>query len=102
MRKSFVTGLAGITLHPVAGAHGELTAILMICAYHQARGDRRRIMLVPDSAHGTNPASAAYAGYEVVTLRSNDRGCVDLSELDRLMTAEVAGVMLTPVLPGTL
>ncbi len=95
-----ITGLQAVTLHPVAGAHGELTAILMICAYHQSNGSARKVMLVPDSAHGTNPASAAYAGYEVVTLRSNERGCVDLQELDRLMTDMVAGVMLT--IPNTL
>lgn len=95
-----ITGMEAITLNPVAGAHGELTAVLMIRAYHSRQGNPRKIMLVPDSAHGTNPASAAICGYEVVALRSNDRGCVDLEELDRLMTEEVAGLMLT--IPNTL
>lgn len=95
-----ITGLEAVSLHPVAGAHGELTAVLMIRAYQTHAGNPRKIMLIPDSAHGTNPASAAYCGYEVVTLHSNDRGCVDLADLNRLMTEEVAGVMLT--LPNTL
>jgi len=95
-----ITGLDAVTLNPVAGAHGELTAILMIRAYHASLGRPRKTMLVPDSAHGTNPASAALCGYEVVTLRSNARGCVDLDELNRLMSEEVAGVMLT--IPNTL
>jgi len=95
-----ISGMAGITLQPAAGAHGELTGMLMVRAYHAARGHQRRLVLVPDSAHGTNPATAAMCGYEVATLRSNGRGGVDLDELRRLMTDEVAALMLT--IPNTL
>ncbi len=96
-----LTGLPGVSLQPIAGAHGELTGMLMIRAYHAHRGDDgRRIVLVPDSAHGTNPATAAMCGYEVATVRSDSRGNMDVREVDRLMDETVAGLMLTN--PNTL
>lgn len=95
-----ISGLAGITLQPAAGAHGELTGMLMVRAYHEAQGRQRRLVLVPDSAHGTNPATAAMCGYQVASLRSNGRGGVDLAKLRDLMTDEVAALMLT--IPNTL
>lgn len=96
-----ITGLTGVSLQPVAGAHGELTGMLIIRAYHVERGDvSRNVVLVPDSAHGTNPASAAMCGYKVVTVRSDDRGNIDVEELDRVADESVAGLMLTN--PNTL
>ncbi len=95
-----ITGMAGATLQPAAGAHGELTGILMIRKALERRGDARDVVLVPDSAHGTNPATAAFAGYEAVEIPSNDRGTVDMAALDELMTDRVAAVMLT--VPNTL
>jgi glycine dehydrogenase subunit 2 len=96
-----ITGLPAVSLQPVAGAHGELTGMLIIRACHLARGEGARTMvLVPDSAHGTNPASAAMCGYTVATVPSDQRGNIDVSELDRLMDHSVAGLMLTN--PNTL
>ncbi len=96
-----ITGLPGVSLQPIAGAHGELTGMLILRAYHLHRGDEeRRIVLVPDSAHGTNPATAAMCGYEVITVRSDERGNIDVDELDRMMDERVAGLMLTN--PNTL
>lgn len=95
-----ITGMDAITLQPAAGAQGEMTGILMIRALLAARGEARRKVLIPDSAHGTNPATAAIAGYEVQNLRSNSQGTVDLADLDRVMTDEVAALMLTN--PNTL
>ncbi len=95
-----ITGMAGVTLQPAAGAHGELTGILMIRKALEARGESRRIVLAPDSAHGTNPATAAFAGYDAVEIPSADDGTVDMEALDRLMTDQVAAVMLT--VPNTL
>ncbi|MEX2299426.1 MAG: aminomethyl-transferring glycine dehydrogenase subunit GcvPB, partial [Bryobacterales bacterium] len=95
-----ITGMDAVTVQPAAGAHGELTGILMIRAYHDARGDSRRKVLVPDSAHGTNPATATIAGYEVEEIRSNERGMVDLGQLDRHVDDNVAALMLTN--PNTL
>jgi len=89
-----------VTLQPAAGAQGELTGILMIRACLSERGNPRKYILIPDSAHGTNPASATISGYEVRNVKSDARGCVDLAELDRAMTDEVAGLMLTN--PNTL
>src|SRR5205814_3719123 len=76
-----ITGMDAVTLQPAAGAHGELTGILMIRAYHESKGNPRRKILIPDSAHGTNPASAAVSGYVVESIPSNKRGTVDLDEL---------------------
>jgi len=95
-----ITGLAGVTLQPAAGAHGELTGMLMIRRALEARGDARRVVLVPDSAHGTNPATAAFAGYEALELPSAADGTVDLAALERAMDASVAALMLT--VPNTL
>lgn len=96
-----ITGLAAVSLQPAAGAHGELTGILMIRAYHLDRGEpQRRKILIPDSAHGTNPASAAMAGFDVVTIRSNSAGRIDLAELESHLGEDVAALMLTN--PNTL
>ncbi|MEG0741381.1 MAG: aminomethyl-transferring glycine dehydrogenase subunit GcvPB [Clostridia bacterium] len=96
-----VTGMDAFTLQPAAGAHGEFAGMLCIKAYHEARGDTKRTkILVPDSAHGTNPASAAMAGYEVVSVQSREDGCVDLEHLASLLSDEIAGIMLTN--PNTL
>jgi len=95
-----ITGMDAISLQPAAGAQGELTGLLMIRACLRERGDARRYILIPDSAHGTNPASVTISGYETLHLKSDSRGCVDPAELNRLMTSEVAGLMLTN--PNTL
>jgi len=95
-----ITGMDAITLQPAAGAQGELTGILLVRSALAARGDRRRKVLIPDSAHGTNPATAAIAGYQVENLKSNPDGTVDMSSLDRQMTGDVAALMLTN--PNTL
>jgi len=95
-----ITGMDAVTLQPAAGAQGELTGILMIRACLSERGNPRQYILIPDSAHGTNPASATISGYEVRNVKSNARGCVDLAELDRAMTDKAAGLMLTN--PNTL
>jgi glycine dehydrogenase subunit 2 len=95
-----ITGMDAVSLQPAAGAQGELTGILMIRACLAARGNPRKYILIPDSAHGTNPASVRISGYDVRNIKSNAQGCVDLAELDRAMTEDVAGLMLTN--PNTL
>ncbi len=90
-----ITGMDAYTLAPAAGAHGELTGVLIIRKYFEDRGERRSKMLVPDSAHGTNPASSAMAGYRIVELKSNPEGTVDLEELEKAMDSQTAGLMLT-------
>ncbi|MGI6367116.1 MAG: aminomethyl-transferring glycine dehydrogenase subunit GcvPB [Anaerolineae bacterium] len=96
-----IGGFAGSSLQPAAGAQGELTGILMIRAWHRARGDtRRQVILVPDSAHGTNPASTSMAGLRAVEIRSDDRGNVDLEALAPHLNDQLAGIMLTN--PNTL
>ena len=90
-----ITGMDAFTLQPAAGAHGELTGLLLIRAYHTARGNPRRKVIVPDSAHGTNPSSAHLAGYHVVTVPSNNRGEVDIEKFRAVLDDEVAAVMLT-------
>ncbi len=90
-----ITGMDAITLQPAAGAHGEFTGILMVRAYHESRGNARRKIIVPDSAHGTNPATAAVVGYEVANLKSNAQGMVDLAELERMVDEDTAALMLT-------
>ena len=95
-----ITGMDRVTLQPAAGAQAELTALLIIRAYLADRGRTRKTILVPDSAHGTNPASATLAGYQIQKLKSNRRGCIDLEELSRVVTEDVAGLMLTN--PNTL
>jgi glycine dehydrogenase subunit 2 len=95
-----ITGMDAITLQPAAGAHGELTGLLMVRAYHQAKGNPRKKVLIPDSAHGTNPATAAMVGYAVENLKSNARGMVEVSALEAQMNDDVAALMLTN--PNTL
>ena len=96
-----ITGLNAVSLATLAGAHGEFAGMLMIRAYHQARGDAaRRKVAIPDSAHGTNPASAAMAGFQVVELASDKNGNVDLEALHEVAGPDLAGVMIT--LPSTL
>ena len=95
-----ITGMDMVTLQPAAGAQGELTGLLMIRACLSERGNPRKYILIPDSAHGTNPASATISGYEVQNIKSDECGCLDLAGLDRTMTDKVAGLMLTN--PNTL
>src|SRR5271169_5899551 len=90
-----ITGMDAITLQPAAGAHGELTGMLLVRAYHQSHGNARKKILIPDSAHGTNPATAAVCGYEVANLKSNAHGMVDLDELERMVDEDTAALMLT-------
>jgi glycine dehydrogenase subunit 2 len=98
---SAVVGLPAVTLQPAAGAHGEMTGLLMIKAYFDAKGDKaRRKVIVPDTAHGTNPATAAMVGYEVVEIKSNARGLVDTEALKAVLGPDVAAIMLTN--PNTL
>jgi len=96
-----IGGFAGVTLQPAAGAHGELTGVLIIRAYHRARKDDKRIkILIPDSAHGTNPATSTMSGLQVVELKSDARGNVDLDALRNECDDTLAGLMLTN--PNTL
>jgi glycine cleavage system P protein (glycine dehydrogenase) subunit 2 len=95
-----ITGMSAATLQPPAGAAGELTGLLLMRAYHESRGQTRRKVIIPDSAHGTNPASVTLGGYETVTVPSDDRGLVDLEALRGRLDADVAGIMLTN--PNTL
>ncbi len=96
-----ITGMHAVSLQPAAGAHGEWTGLRMIQAYHLSREDRqRRTVIIPDTAHGTNPASAVQCGYSVVTVRSAPDGTVDLEDLESKLGPEVAAVMLTN--PNTL
>ncbi|MBZ5525102.1 MAG: aminomethyl-transferring glycine dehydrogenase subunit GcvPB [Acidobacteriia bacterium] len=95
-----ITGMDAITLQPAAGAHGEMTGILLIRAYLQSKGNPRKKILIPDSAHGTNPATAAICGYAVENLKSNSCGMVDIGALAAQMNEDVAGLMLTN--PNTL
>jgi len=96
-----IAGMDRFTLQPAAGAHGEMTGVMIIKAYHRQRNDHKRSkMLVPDSAHGTNPATANVVGYQVVEIKSDQRGLVDLDDLRAKMNEETAGLMLTN--PNTL
>ncbi|MFC5540258.1 MAG: aminomethyl-transferring glycine dehydrogenase subunit GcvPB [Bacilli bacterium] len=96
-----ITGMDEVTLQPAAGAHGEWTALMLIRAYHEANGEgHRNKVIVPDSAHGTNPASAAVAGFEIITVKSDENGLVDLEDLRRVVREDTAALMLTN--PNTL
>jgi glycine dehydrogenase subunit 2 len=95
-----IFGLPRVTLQPVAGAHGELTGVMMVHKALAKSGNPRKYILIPDSAHGTNPASAAFAGYEIKELKSNSRGTVDLDVLAQAVTEDVAALMVT--VPNTL
>ena len=97
---SEIFGMADFTLQPAAGAHGELTGVMIIKKHFEKKGQKRSNVLIPDTAHGTNPASVALCGFQVVTVRSNTEGGVDLEHLRELMTEDVAGLMLTN--PNTL
>ncbi len=90
-----ITGMDAITLQPAAGAHGEFTGILLVRAWHESQGNARKKILIPDSAHGTNPASAAICGYSVETLKSNAEGGIDLEALTRQVNEDTAALMLT-------
>ena len=97
-----ITGMDEVTLQPAAGAHGEWTGLMMIRAFHEANGElaKRTKVIVPDSAHGTNPASATVAGFETITVKSNEQGLVDLEDLKRVVGEDTAALMLTN--PNTL
>ncbi|HEX9160655.1 MAG TPA: aminomethyl-transferring glycine dehydrogenase subunit GcvPB [Thermoanaerobaculia bacterium] len=95
-----ILGMPRVSLQPVAGAHGELTGILMVHKALSKSGNARKYIVIPDSAHGTNPASAAFAGYEVKELKSNSRGTLDLDVLEQNVTEDCAALMLT--VPNTL
>ena len=95
-----ISGMEHVSLQPAAGAHGELAGMLMIHAYHSAQGIQRKKVILPDSAHGTNPASAALCGYSVVQIQSDERGLIDPKKLESLMDEETAAIMLTN--PNTL
>ncbi|SDX13124.1 aminomethyl-transferring glycine dehydrogenase subunit GcvPB [Paenibacillus sp. CF384] len=95
-----LTGMDQVTLQPAAGAHGEWTGLMMIRAYHESRGDVRTKVIVPDSSHGTNPASATVAGFETITIKSNEHGMVDLGALRAAVGKDTAALMLTN--PSTL
>ena len=90
-----ICGMDAVTLQPAAGAHGELTGLLLIRAYLESQGDARRVVLIPDSAHGTNPATASIAGYEVVEIPSNRLGMIDLATLRDAVDDSVAALMVT-------
>jgi glycine dehydrogenase subunit 2 len=94
------TGMARLTFQPAAGAQGELTGLLMMRAFHESNGDARRRVIIPDSAHGTNPASVTLAGYVAQEVPSDERGLVDLGALEEALDTDVAGLMLTN--PNTL
>ena len=95
-----ITGMDAVTLQPAAGAHGELTGILLIRALLEKHGNPRKKILIPDSAHGTNPATAAIAGYAVENIKSSETGVLDVSALESLVTGDVAALMVTN--PNTL
>ncbi|HPP32128.1 MAG TPA: aminomethyl-transferring glycine dehydrogenase subunit GcvPB, partial [Soehngenia sp.] len=96
-----ISGMDQITLQPAAGAHGELTGVMLIKAYHESRNDNKRNkIIVPDSAHGTNPATAAMAGYDIIEIKSTKEGLVDLEQLRQAVGEDTAGLMLTN--PNTL
>ena len=95
-----ITGMVDVSLQPAAGAHGELTGLMMIRKYHELQGNPRKYVLIPDSAHGTNPASVTLAGYEAIQIPSDENGCVDLQKFKERLNEDVAALMLTN--PNTL
>lgn len=95
-----VTGMDAVTLQPAAGAHGELTGMMIIKKYFDVKGENRKKVIIPDSAHGTNPASAHFCGFDIVPVKSNDKGQVDVDALKELLDADVAAIMMTN--PNTL
>jgi len=90
-----ITGMDAVSLQPAAGAHGELTGMLLVRAYHESLGNPRKKILIPDSAHGTNPASAVISGYAVENIKSNSRGMIDLDALANVVDESVAALMIT-------
>lgn len=97
---SEITGMAEFTMQPLAGAHGELTGIMMIAAYHKAKGNAKTKIIIPDSSHGTNPASAGIGGYRVISVSTSAQGTIDFKEFEKVLDDEVAAVMMT--CPNTL
>ncbi|MBQ8168225.1 aminomethyl-transferring glycine dehydrogenase subunit GcvPB [bacterium] len=95
-----VTGMDAVTLQPSAGAHGELTGIMIIKKYFDVKGEDRRKVIIPDSAHGTNPASAKMCGFDIVEIKSNEKGQVDIEALKTVLDSDVAAIMMTN--PNTL
>ena len=95
-----ITGMDAVTLQPSAGAHGELTGMMVIKKYFEVKGEKRKKVIIPDSAHGTNPASAHLCGFDVVPVKSNEKGQVDIDALKTLLDSDVAGIMMTN--PNTL
>ena len=95
-----ITGMDAFTMQPLAGAHGELTGVMLIAAYHKDKGNNKKHIIIPDSSHGTNPASAAIAGYEVLVVKTDDTGCMDIDEFKEKLNKDTAAVMLT--CPNTL
>ncbi|NQV29977.1 MAG: aminomethyl-transferring glycine dehydrogenase subunit GcvPB [Candidatus Marinimicrobia bacterium] len=95
-----ITGMAGFTLQPAAGSQGELVGVLLMRKYHEVQGNDKDVILIPDAAHGTNPASVAMAGYKVIEVKSNSKGLVDLEDFESKINDRVAGFMLTN--PNTL
>ncbi len=95
-----LAGLPEVTMQPVAGAHGEITGMMLVRAYHESLGEERTKVIIPDSAHGTNPATAVMAGYSTVEIPSNENGDVDLDALEEILDDDVAALMLTN--PSTL
>ena len=95
-----ITGMNAFTLHPAAGAHGELTGVMIIHKYHKSKGNKKKYILIPDSAHGTNPASVILGGFKPIKIKSTEEGLVDIKDLKSKLNDEVAGFMLTN--PNTL
>ena len=95
-----ITGMDYVTLQPAAGAHGELTGMMIIKKYFEVKGETRKKVIIPDSAHGTNPASAHLCGFDIVPVKSNDKGQVDINALKELLNEDVAAIMMTN--PNTL
>jgi len=95
-----ITGMDAFTTHPMAGAHGELTGMMLIAAYHKDKGNRRTEVIIPDEAHGTNPSSASLVGYEIVTIPTAENGMLDIEALKKNLSEKTAAIMLTN--PNTL
>lgn len=95
-----ITGMDAVTLQPAAGAHGELTGMMVVKKYFEVKGEKRTKVIIPDSAHGTNPASAHMCGFEIVSVKSNEKGQVDIEALKEVLDSEVAAIMMTN--PNTL
>lgn len=95
-----ITGMDAVTLQPAAGAHGELTGMMVVKKYFEVKGEKRTKVIIPDSAHGTNPASAHMCGFEIISVKSNEKGQVDIEALKEVLNSEVAAIMMTN--PNTL